>query len=215
MFFNLDREIEQYLEAGEHIIWTGQPKQGLIFSAFDIWMVIFGIVWTSGVISWIYAALDAAIWFAMFGLPFLLVGLYLMFGKFFFDARTRATAIYAITNRRVIITYKQFGKKFFSHEYGKIREIALRENADRSGTIYFYFPDGWSRNAQVYKNADETLEKIKNNNLRKAASAMFNQSEIYGGMRGDSFTLLPDAKSAFEKLDEQFKAHQARFGKVL
>jgi len=215
MFFNLNREIEQYLEAGEKIIWTGQPKQGMIFSAFDIWMVIFGIIWTSGVVAWIYAASEAAIWFAMFGLPFLLVGLYLIFGKFFFDARTRASAIYAITNRRVIITYKRFRKKLISYEYGKIREIALRENADRSGTIYFYFPEGWSSNAQVFKEADNSLERLKNTNLRKAANALFNQSEIYGGTREDSFALLPDARGAYEKLDEQFRAHQAKFGKVL
>ncbi|GMU87541.1 MAG: hypothetical protein AMXMBFR48_27820 [Ignavibacteriales bacterium] len=215
MIFNLNREIEQYLEAGENLIWTGQPKQGLVFSAFDIWMVIFGIIWTSGVVSWIYAAWDAAIWFAMFGLPFLLVGLYLIFGKFFIDARTRSTAIYAITNRRVIITYKKVRKKFYSYEYGKIREIALRENADKSGAIYLYFPEGWSRNAQVFRNADDVFEKLKNSNLKKAANALFNQGEIYSGMREDSFSLLPDARGAYEKLEEQFKTHQAKFGKVL
>jgi len=215
MYFNLDREIEQYLEAGEKIIWTGQPKQGMMFSAFDVWMVIFGFIWTSGVLGWIYAAWEAAIWFAMFGLPFLLVGLYLIFGKFYFDTRSRASAIYAITNRRVIITFRYFRKRFFSYEYAKFVDIALRENSDKSGTIYFYFTDGASRNAVAMQNTDETLQRINNSNLRKAANLMFSQSEMYGGVRGDCFTLLPEARTAYEKLDRQLKAHQAKFGKTI
>lgn len=215
MYFNLDREIEQYLEAGEKIIWTGQPKQGMMFSAFDVWMVIFGFIWTSGVLGWIYAAWEAAIWFAMFGLPFLLVGLYLIFGKFYFDTRSRASAIYAITNRRVIITFRYFRKRFFSYEYAKFVDIALRENSDKSGTIYFYFPDKWSRDTEVVRSVDDTLNKLDNSRFRNAANAVFNQSEIYSGLNGDTFTLVPDVKVAYEKLAEQMNLHQAKFGKTV
>jgi len=41
--------------------------------------------------------------FPLFGLPFVAVGLYMVFGRFIGDARMRARTFYGVTNDRVII----------------------------------------------------------------------------------------------------------------
>ncbi len=156
----LAEKLQRELHADEVLIWTGQPGRsgqtvGILF------ILTFGIVVTSfsaffmldtlgfpsakhlphSIIQWI---------FALFGLPFLLVGLSLIVMPLFLTRRIRKT-VFAITNHRVIIG--RYGGKVPSvyslkpADLGNIKESC---NSDGSGSIYFNLPDADADSGPIY-----------------------------------------------------------------
>ena len=78
-----------------------------------------------------------AIVFPLFGVPFVLVGLYLVFGRFIVDARIRERTVYGITNERIIIVNGLFGRRTKSLNLRTLSDVSLTERSDGSGTITF------------------------------------------------------------------------------
>jgi hypothetical protein len=75
--------------------------------------------------------------FPLFGLPFVLVGLYLIFGRFFVDAKMRARTYYGVTNERIIIINGLFSQQVKSLQLRTLTDISLTERSDGSGSIAF------------------------------------------------------------------------------
>ena len=71
-----DREIRPELEPDERVLWAGQPRQGLRFSWFDLYAVPFGLFFFGFAVLWTTGAYHGMPIFALFGVPFLLVGAY-------------------------------------------------------------------------------------------------------------------------------------------
>jgi Bacterial PH domain len=129
--FNLDR--------GERQLWAGQPKQGLVFRAADTFMIPFSLLWGGFAIFWEASVLttNAPGFFALFGVPFVLMGLYVTVGRFFVDARRRANTTYAVTTERVLISTRWFSASTKSLNLKTLSDITLNERRDGSGTITF------------------------------------------------------------------------------
>lgn len=75
--------------------------------------------------------------FPLFEIPFVIVGLYMIFGRFLVDARTRAKTYYGVTTKRVIILSGIFAREISSLDLRTLTDVALTERSDRSGTITF------------------------------------------------------------------------------
>jgi hypothetical protein len=73
----------------------------------------------------------------LFGIPFVLVGLYMIAGRFAVDAMSRARMVYAVTDRRVVILSGLFSRNLRSLELLGLGETNSSEKADGSGTITF------------------------------------------------------------------------------
>jgi hypothetical protein len=82
------------------------------FTGADVILIPFGLGWTGFSVFWEYNAIfqmprhfgiAPGVGFAIFGLPFLAVGLFLLAGRFFYQRYTRLRTGYAITTRRAII----------------------------------------------------------------------------------------------------------------
>ncbi len=137
--------IQKELDSGEKFLWAGMPKQGTIFKGSDVFMVPFSLLWGGFAIFWEIIALQipsekagaVSIIFPLYGIPFVLIGLYLIFGRFIYDSKKRAKTFYGLTDQRAIIISGLFSKGVKSLNLKTMSDVSLSEKSDGHGTITF------------------------------------------------------------------------------
>jgi hypothetical protein len=142
---------------GETILWTGRPAQGLMLTGRDGFLVPFSLFWGGFAIFWEWMVLrapKAPPVMGLFGAPFVLVGLYLIFGRFLVDAWARASTNYALTNQRILIARQRPSQSFTSIDLDRLSDATLTERSDGTGTIYLlstapFWAGGGGRNGFV------------------------------------------------------------------
>ena len=133
-----------FLLTGEKLLWTGQPRQGLILSGRDSFLIPFSLLWGGFAIFW-----NGIVWiipshdngpdwlFKLWGLPFLALGLYMIAGRFWHDAAIRKRLIYAVTTQRVLMLRGMRSAKLVSLDIHRLPRLELSEFRDGTGTIAF------------------------------------------------------------------------------
>jgi hypothetical protein len=160
------------LRAGERLVWAGQPRGGIRLVAADAFMIPFSLLWGGFAVFWEYGALQQAgpSFFALFGVPFVLVGLYVIFGRFFFDAYRRSRTYYALTDQRVLILTHVFGHKLQSLSLASLGQVSISERSDRGGTITlgpsggmsaWFAGSGWPGSGKEAPPALEAVENVR------------------------------------------------------
>jgi hypothetical protein len=93
------------LRSGERLLWSGRPDPSVLFTRNDAAMIPFSLMWAGFAVFWnVRVWLDGAPWFfRLWGLPFLLVGAYLVVGRFVVRQRRKRRLIYGLTDRRALI----------------------------------------------------------------------------------------------------------------
>lgn len=146
---NLQDIVQRELRPDERLIWSGTPGQGLRLRSSDAVVIPFSLLWGGFAIFWEYSAvfgLDpsghasraaAPLFMEIWGIPFVIAGLYFMVGRFIVDAFQRARTIYAVTDQRILILTQLFGKRIRSLTLRTLPDITLTEKSDGSGTITF------------------------------------------------------------------------------
>ena len=137
---SLPQEIIRELTDSEKVLWSGQPKQGIVFRTFDLFVVPFSVVWCGIAIFIFFQAArgqKAPIFFDLFSFVFVLIGIYIVVGRFLTEARQRSRTFYAVTNDRVIIISGLFGRTLKSIELKSLGEMSLSERNSGSGSIVF------------------------------------------------------------------------------
>lgn len=129
----------QELEPGEKLVWSGGPRQGLLFRATDAILVPFTLVACGLAILWEVEILteDWPLPFVFIGAPFVLLTLYGVFGRFVVDARLRARTAYGLTDRRAIILSGLLDLTVESIPLRALGDVTVEERPDGSGTITF------------------------------------------------------------------------------
>lgn len=105
--------VQPELVSGETLLWAGQPNPQVIFHRED-WLLIpfslmwggFAIFWEAGVLGyWDHGTHHGSPWMfgAIWGVPFVLVGQYMIWGRFVYAAWKKRRTHYAVTTRRVIV----------------------------------------------------------------------------------------------------------------
>lgn len=132
-------EVSRELAGGERLVWTGQPAPGMRLRSSDLFLIPFSILWGGFAIFWESMAFTsgAPLIFRLWGVPFVLVGLYLMVGRFFHEAWLRARTYYALTSERVLIVKGGFGRTVTSLRLETITDLSLQESSSGMGTISF------------------------------------------------------------------------------
>src|SRR4051794_11647806 len=108
----LPPQLSSELGASEKVAWSGQPRQGIVLRGADALFIPFSLLWGGFVIVWEVSvfAIGAPVLVQLFGLIFVVVGIYIMVGRFFVDARQRTQTFYAVTNDRIIIVSGLFSR---------------------------------------------------------------------------------------------------------
>jgi len=178
MFQSVDQVLTQHLDPGERLLWAGQPRGGLRLRPQDALLIPFSVMWGGFAIFWEYMALTQTskapgpigVVFPLFGLPFVVIGLYLMVGRFFFDARLRARTFYGVTNERILIVSGVFSQQTKSLSLHTLADVSLSQRADGSGSIAFgpthamgaFFPAGsWPGAGRYMPPSFDLIERAK------------------------------------------------------
>jgi len=123
-----------FLDPGEHILWQGRPDgrlrlkgRNLLISGFGVGFLAFSVFWVIMAFSFPGTQNDPVGWlFPMFGLPFVLVGLWLVFGVHFYDAYKRSKSFYTLTSKRAFIGSDLGGRRLQSYPIDKDATLAFR-----------------------------------------------------------------------------------------
>ena len=102
-------------------------------------MTPFALLWGGFALFWEWQVIqsDAPAFFVLWGLPFVLVGLYLIIGRFIVEAKQRERTYYGVTNERVLIVSGLFGRKVKSLSLRNLADVSLGEGAGGEGSISF------------------------------------------------------------------------------
>jgi hypothetical protein len=137
--YAIENELRPNLSSDEKLIWTGRPKSGIVFRSSDTFLIPFSLLWGGFAVFWEISVIetDAPLLFKLWGIPFVLVGLYITVGRFFVDAKKRANTIYGITPDRIIIKTGIFSREIKSLNIRTLSDITINEKNDKTGTITF------------------------------------------------------------------------------
>jgi hypothetical protein len=146
--YELEQVARSQLARNEKLLWSGQPRGGIKLRAADALMIPFSLMWGGFAIFWETTVLTqgAPGFFALWGIPFVLIGLYLIVGRFFVDAWQRSRTYYALTDQRAIIISGLTSQQVKSLPLRTMSDITVTERADASGSIALgpaASPYGW------------------------------------------------------------------------
>src|SRR5713101_1361627 len=128
--------LQPYLLAGERILWTGQPDPRRLVGGKDAYLIPFSLMWGGGAVFWEAAVLlsGAPIFFVLWGIPFVLVGQYLIWGRLLAKRWDKKRTVYAVTSQRVLVVR---GRSLQSAYLTQLPSIDQSTRADGSGTLEF------------------------------------------------------------------------------
>jgi hypothetical protein len=104
-----------------------------------VFLVPFSLLWGGFAFFWEWGVFNskAPFFFLLWGIPFVLAGVYLIVGRFFVDAWQREKSYYGVTNERIIIVSGLLNRKVKTLDLEALSDLSLTERSDRSGTITF------------------------------------------------------------------------------
>jgi uncharacterized membrane protein len=136
--------VERHLSPGERIEWVGRPDPAKHFTRGDLFLVPFSILWGGFAIFWEAAAIrgGGGIFFVLWGVPFVGVGLYFMLGRFIYKANRKRRTVYAVTNRRVltIVRGRRGGESVEALYLRSIPTISTSAVSNGRGSVEFGLP---------------------------------------------------------------------------
>jgi hypothetical protein len=147
--------VQPELTSGETVLWAGQPDTSVIFHKEDASLIPFSLLWGGFAVFWEGSV--AGMWGAhsshrwtfgpLWGVPFVLVGQYLIWGRFFYAVWLKGRTHYAVTNRRVIMVQEGW-KRHMAAAYLDSLQPLIKEGAS-SGVGILRFGESqpiWSNN---------------------------------------------------------------------
>ena len=163
--------VQNELGLGERILWSGQPQHGLRLQASDTFLIPFSFFWGGFALFWEFGVITsgAPMFFWLWGMPFVLVGFYLILGRFFVDAWLRQNTFYALTNERILILSGLFRRQVTSLNLNTLDSLSLTEKSKGRGTLTFgptqpmgwiYGGSGWPGAGRYTSPSFDTIEDV-------------------------------------------------------
>ncbi|MBQ3137743.1 MAG: PH domain-containing protein [Clostridia bacterium] len=129
--------LRQYITPDETLLWQGRPeKRGNLVTKRDLFLIPFGFLWTCFTVFWEVSALrsGAGLFFALWGVPFIGAGVYMLAGRFIHTAYLRDKTFYAVTNKKIII---KAGNKLKILDGKSLPPMDIEIHKNGNGSIVF------------------------------------------------------------------------------
>ncbi len=135
------QKIQPYLSSDESLYWAGRPDPNVVFHSDDWISIPFAILWTAFAVFWEYGATSGNSksggrdwFFALWGIPFIAIGVYMVAGRFVTDAWLKRRTYYGLTDRRVLIVQESWKTKTSTAYLEMVPNIECEGN--KTGTIW-------------------------------------------------------------------------------
>jgi DUF1707 SHOCT-like domain len=135
-----DSSLEQHLVGDERLLWVGRPDPKKRFAQSDLYMVPFSLMWGGFAIFWETTVIlsGAPVFFALWGIPFVVGGLYMIAGRFFYKAWQRRRTLYAVTDRRALrLVRRRSGDSVDAVFLDAVPAVHRELRPDGSGSVIF------------------------------------------------------------------------------
>ena len=131
--------ITPHLAPGEQLLWSGRPNR--LVSWTDLPLVLFGAMFFGFSVFWetMVVTTGAPLMMRVWGIPFILVGLYLMLGRVVQSAWSRRHTWYALTDQRAMIVTGS-GRNVRSLALSQVADFSVLARSDGSGSLVFSPP---------------------------------------------------------------------------
>ena len=157
-----EEELLPFLNERQKLLWAGKPKQGILFSWFDIYLIPFSLIWGCTAIWGVVIAIyKGEIGLILAFIPMLMIAWLLMIGRFFLDRRRRANITYGMTEDSIIVISGIFNKGVRTFKLQELKGITLRLKNKGRGNISL--GPTYSRSTQwmeLIENAEDVYGKI-------------------------------------------------------
>jgi hypothetical protein len=139
---NLEEVVDRH-GAGKPALWSGRPPQGFLLRSSDALLIPFSLLWGGFAIFWEWGVTRATkspppAMFPIVGGVFVVVGLYVMVGRFFHDAWRRSRTVYVLTEDRAVIAIGQNARVVPLSGAA----VELQSGRGDDGVIWFGTPPG-------------------------------------------------------------------------
>jgi hypothetical protein len=185
---NAARDIPQLfkseLQKDEKIVWTGRPEPQW-FSSADIVAIPFSIVWGGFAYFWEFSVVKIylahpkegpGLLMVFWGIPFVCIGTYMMFGRFFYQYWQQKNTFYAVTNQRILILTTSRGRSTQALFIDQLPEISKIVNKKGVGSLLF---GGDPRLAGLTVQMGSPLSRRRNTVLPPAFSNIKDVDKVY------------------------------------
>lgn len=161
--YNTVTELQAELSTGESLLWSGRPQQKVILHQQDWFAIPFSLMWGGFAIFWEWGVTGpwgnsgsshaAPGFFVLWGIPFVVMGQYLIWGRFLHTGWKKARTYYGVTYKRVLVLNAGSNRRVTDAYFSNIDSVSLTTRTDGNGTIEFapepQSQSGWgSRNSR-------------------------------------------------------------------
>ena len=138
-------EIQEELLPRETVLWTGQPLREVIFHPSDWYAIPFSLLWGGFAIFWEWGATghfgntkdSPSVFMELWGIPFIVMGQYMIWGRFLYTAWKKGRTYYAVTTKRVLVVTSGATRKVVSGYLRTLDSVTLTTRQNGIGTVEF------------------------------------------------------------------------------
>jgi hypothetical protein len=137
-------KLQVELLPGENILWAGRPNPSVIFHSDDWYLILFSLFWVAFTSFWEWGASGhfgkpaesgPSLFMMIWGIPFILVGQYMLWGRYLYDGWLKRRTYYGVTSRRILIVQDGWNRKG-SFNYIDVLPTIQKEGSG-TGTLWF------------------------------------------------------------------------------
>jgi hypothetical protein len=146
--YYLQQLLQSELLPDESLLWCGRPNRRAVLHKEDLGSIPFSLIWGGFFIFWEYMAIvgfnkpggGGGWFFVLWGVPFVAVGQYMIWGRFIYAWWKKARVFYGVTTKRVIVLDQAWGRRTNTAYLDQIPTIQKVLRSDGIGTLRFGNP---------------------------------------------------------------------------